>query len=410
MKGIYMVLLLGGWCGDHAAMAQEPRAGFRVDNPYAHVDWDGVLRIGSTTHVHVQDQKELEQAYVGMGLRHLPISNYYPSVPYYPVDSLRMGQFRVSQDIEVQFKPPGAEQPQALKETIHWNTLIMDPESGWYDQLPEELQQELPFEAGELAFTDVPVDLIFSPNAEHHSFTNTELHANSVGSLYASGTFDAWNKFGTVDQGYLLGTALPWQEAFKRMIDGLIYPDGGGITINHPVWSHLTDEEVMTMLEYDEAVLGIEIYNDPDGGYQHREEAWAIAMWDRLLAQGYRCFGFCVPDHTVNHGQSILLLPEHTEYAALRAYRQGTFYGALLGNGLAFDRIELSGDVLSVETNSPVVMLVITDQGRHRFVDTQQVRYEIPRDAQGQPAVKYVRIEAEDRDGERLFSQPIRFL
>lgn len=162
MKGIYMVLLLGGWCGDHAAMAQEPRAGFRVDNPYAHVDWDGVLRIGSTTHVHVQDQKELEQAYVGMGLRHLPISNYYPSVPYYPVDSLRMGQFRVSQDIEVQFKPPGAEQPQALKETIHWNTLIMDPESGWYDQLPEELQQELPFEAGELAFTDVPVDILIN--------------------------------------------------------------------------------------------------------------------------------------------------------------------------------------------------------------------------------------------------------
>ncbi|HQI02578.1 MAG TPA: hypothetical protein PLA18_14975, partial [Deltaproteobacteria bacterium] len=43
-------------------------------------------------------------------------------------------------------------------------------------------------------------------------------------------------------------------------IEGLLYPDGGGITINHPAGK--TAADYLELLDFDTRVLGIEIWNE----------------------------------------------------------------------------------------------------------------------------------------------------
>ena len=50
-------------------------------NPYKYIDWQSVSKIGSANHMHILSQKILDNGYKH-GIRHFPISNYYPSAPY----------------------------------------------------------------------------------------------------------------------------------------------------------------------------------------------------------------------------------------------------------------------------------------------------------------------------------------
>jgi hypothetical protein len=79
------------------------------------------------------------------------------------------------------------------------------------------------------------------------------------------------------------------------MLERLIIPDGGGITINHPAWSYLRLELMLKMLDFDPRVLGIEVYNHSSGVADHN--AWSEVQWDQILSTGRQCFGFFVPDH-----------------------------------------------------------------------------------------------------------------
>jgi hypothetical protein len=351
-----------------------------------------------------------------MHLRHIPISNYYPSAPYYPLHTIREGQFRVRQDFGVIYNSQALEgkerwvNGQFLTGPLEWNKIIMDEKTGWYDQLSPELQKQMPFTIGEPAFPNIPSDLIVSPNAEHHSFTNSSLHANSPGSLYTSGSFDARNKFLTADNGYCFGTGKTWQAVFSEMLENLLFPDGGGITVNHPVWSRLAFNEVCQMLDFDNRVLGIEVYNDTcETSTNTPQKGWAIELWDQLLSTGRKCYGFFVPDHTLSKGRNILLVREFTERACLLAHRQGAFYGAINGSGLGFNEIILKKNRLEVALNAKANIRFITnvDQVTKDNVDTAE--FLIPVDKANRPEILYLRVEAEDATGEKIFSQPIRF-
>src|SRR5690554_2853909 len=113
-----------------------------IDNPYAEVDWDKALQIRSTTHIHITDQTALNRA-EKLGYRHLPISNYYPSAPYYPIEEMKQGQFRVKQDWGI--VKIVNDEPKYIEGPIDWNQLIMDKETGWYDLLTIDQQRQLPF-------------------------------------------------------------------------------------------------------------------------------------------------------------------------------------------------------------------------------------------------------------------------
>tara|TARA_Y100000588_G_scaffold242060_1_gene256121 strand:- start:118 stop:1275 length:1158 start_codon:yes stop_codon:yes gene_type:complete len=382
-------------------------------NPYEGINWQSVMRIGSATHMHLTDQQALNNGYK-YGIRHFPISNYYPSAPY-DADT-RPSDFRLRQHWSARRTDGGIVEP-----PVNWNDIIT-----WQDELDEPYRSELPFTEGEAAFSNIPEDIILSPNAEHHGFTNSQAHICSPGSTFISGNIDPGGKnYRLATHGFHVGFGGTWQEAFEEMITHLKYPNAGGITINHPTWfSHFTDDQVFEMLHFDERVLGIEIYNDysatrrwfEDPDYEapsESETGFSLNMWDRILSTGRRCWGFCVPDHSVEkgtnwNGRNILLVSEFTEHDCLNAYRQGQFYGCLKDNGMTVTDVSATASAISIGVNTPATIKFITETGIASTVKGEHATYDIPQN-DGSPGVVYVRIEVEDDSGERLFLQPVLY-
>ena len=403
-----------------------------MDNPYEDVKWQSVIRVASATHLHLRNQHDLHNGY-RHGLRHFPISNYYPSAPYDA--ATRLSDFRLRQwwgtkpsvpyDPDTQISDFRLRQwrgtkraGKPLKPPVNWNDIIT-----WQDELEEPYRTHFPFVETDPVFADIPDDVILSHNAEHHTFTNLRCHVCSPGSSFASGNFDVHGHYHLNKHGFCAGFGDSWQEGFEGMLQGLDYPDGGGIIINHPTWySWLSDDEVLEMLDFDERVLGIEIYNDhsakknwfKDAAYKapsESEPGFSLNLWDRILATRRRCWGFCVPDHNVCkgenwHGRSILLVPEFTEENCLKAYRQGQFYGCLKGSDLAIRDFTATDSAISVSISAPARIKFITEAGPARTIAGKSATYELPQ-KNGALALRYVRVEIEDDSGERLFLQPV---
>jgi len=380
-----------------------------MNNPYAGVNWQSVIRVASSTHMHLRNRDDLWNGY-RYGIRHFPISNYYPSAPYDA--TTRLSDFRLRQ----WWAPRCAGKP--LKPPINWNDIIT-----WRDEMEAPYRQQFPFVETEPVFVDIPADVILSHNAEHHSFTNSGCHICSPGSSIASGTCDVHGCYRLRQHGFCSGFGGRWQEGFEGMLQGLDYPDGGGITINHPAWySRLPDEVMLEMLDFDERVLGIEIYSDYEAGKNWFKDAaykappesapgLALNLWDRILSTGRRCWGFCVPDHNVCkggnwRGRNILLLSAFTEHDCLRAYRQGRFYGCLKDNGLTILDFTATEALISVRVNRPAKIKFITQAGLSKTIIGQSAAYERQRKT-GARAGTYIRVEIEDDSGERLFLQPV---
>ncbi len=394
-----------------------PKKRYLTDNPYEGVNWSRYKHIASTTHVHITDQDKLDKICGNLKLKHIPISNYYPSTPYYPPGEIMRNQFVVSQKFGTMYDKNNPKNSRfkngVFKEgPLEWNKIIMDPQTGWYDKLPEERKKQMPFREEGPLFTTIPGDVIFSPNSEQHSFSNTGLHANAVGSMFSSGTFDAHDEFLTIRNGYCAGTGQTWESIFGKILDNLQFYDGGGITINHPVWSGLSFEEIAKMLEFDARVLGIEVYNDLCAtGYGDPNKGWGLKFWDQVLTSGRRCLGFFVPDHTVGKGKNILLVPEFNEHECLKAYRRGAFYGVVQDIDLQFTNILLIQNKLLIETNKVATIRLATNKGEvFKKSGNIKYEYEIPFTSEGLPDIMYIRIEAWNEESAQIFSQPIRFL
>ena len=383
---------------------------YLIDNPYEGVNWNQFKQITSTSHMHLTTKEWVERAYHECKFRHIAISNYYPSAPYYPIDSIRENQFMVKQNFGTMFKPNKDAKAEFVYGPIDWNKVIME-DKDWYGSLTAEQKSKMPFKAGKFMFKNLPKDLLISPNAEQHSFTNVNLHANSLGSLYSSGAYYNKELFQSREHGYALGTGLPWQLAFKKILDQLLFPDAGGITINHPVWSKLKLEQVCEMLDFDARVLGIEVFNDSCyAGFGDPLRGWSLKMWDEILRSGRKCFGFFVPDHFIGRGRNMLIVKDFTEKDCLTAYRKGAFYGAIYGSGLAFSDISLNHDRVLAKTNKISTIRFVTNKGEALKVrETSGAEYQIPKKGLGNPDITYVRIEAFDDTGEQIYSQPIRF-
>jgi hypothetical protein len=196
------------------------------------------------------------------------------------------------------------------------------------------------------------------------------------------------------------------------MLKTLHFPDGGGISINHPVWSRLDSAQICEMLDYDDRVLGMEIWNETCE--KINKKGFALEVWDKILATGRRCYGLCVPDHTAQSGKNwkgrnYLLVPKFNERECLKAYRDGRFYCALLGNGLKFNEISFANGTLSVTINKQALIKIISDKGVAAKEDASGIVYEMPVE-NNESTLTYIRVEAEDGTGERIFSQPIMFM
>ena len=375
----------------------------RNRNPYSGLDWSKCHHVMTTTHGHCNNQRMLD-AYLKLGYRFFTISNYYPSAPYCPAKDMTWQYYRVHHDHPVMVNGKRTNGP------FDWNKII----SEWKDELPPERAKELPLKESDYKLFKWPEGMLEAPNAEHHSFLHENgkstgaLHVCAPGSNYASGTFDAHDKFKTLSHGYHYGSNEYWRTAFDRMIAGIIDPEGGGITINHPHWSRLNREFILEMLDHDPRVLGMEVMEMGRN---------AEYYWDWVLSTGRQCFGMFVPDWAilskdiVNLGANILVVPEMNVHECLKAYRLGNFYGSLRSrNELKFTNIAFDGKMLRASTDKPARFEVITARGVVKEIEGTSMEWSVPEKTAGDgPRIHiYVRLRAHATDGcgEILFSQP----
>ena len=231
----------------------------RNRRPYSDLDWTKVVRVKTTSHGHCKNQAMLD-SYIKRGFGLITMSNYYPSAPWYPAAKMTENYWRLHHEHAVMVNGRRIEGP------FDWNKIIAQ----WKDTLPPEREIRLrqwyskyPYVEGGKIFKPLPEGVLEAPNAEHHGFLLEDgssaqgLHICSPGSAFASGTFDAHNYGRTFSHGYHYGSGEFWGTAIDRMIAGLIHPDGGGVTINHPSWTKLDRSLLLKMLDHDPRVLGI---------------------------------------------------------------------------------------------------------------------------------------------------------
>jgi len=393
--------------GDEIPPPRLDRTGVPPRNrrPYAGIDWSKAIQINGTTHMH--QERDLREAVRERHIGFLTVSNYYPSKPMYPWREAVNEHIRAVADWPVVVNGKYTEGP------FDWNKII----AKWSSELPEKDRKLLPLPTKKLRPTfkegDFPDDILEAPNAEHNKFLLADgssvgsLHICAPGSAYISGTPGLHNRWQLTSHGYCPGSGEFWGTAIDRMIEKLVVPDGGGVTINHPTWSNLDHKLILEILDWDPRVLGVEAMES--GGYN--SEHW----WDWILSTGRQCFGFFVPDHNVrsqNFGVCVLVVPDRTQAACLRAYRNGNFYGAAHGLGeLAFTEISFDGKTLKASTDKPARFEVKTARGVVHEEKGTTLTWNVPM-TKGRrigPHVEvFARIKAYAADGcgETLFSQP----
>ena len=398
---------MGGYASSDARKAE---AGIRVQtrnrHPYRDVDWATALQIRGTSHVHCTTQDALDA--ILRRVDFITLSNYHPSAPWWPLSKMTENYFRLHHDF------PAMHNGKRVDGPTDWNAIV----GKWIKELPAELQAEYPFKEGAHVFKPLPEGVLEAPNAEHHIFwrdggrPTPRLHMNSLGSTFSSGTFDRGQRFQTKERGgYYPGCNEHWKTAIDRMIGGLVFPEGGGVTINHPNWSAYDRSFMLEILDYDPRVLGIEVI---EGGALRSE-----SYWDWVLSTGRQCFGFFVPDHSIRRkddsfGVNVLLAPERTVRACLRAYREGNFYGAKRGfNELKFTRIAFNDTTVEAETDKPARLQVITALGPVETVERgTSIKWTMdkpaPVEGPREEVHMFARVKAQalDGSGEELFSQP----
>ena len=380
----------------NAAEAVPPRN----RRPYSDVDWSSFVEVHTTTHDHSPSQKYLA-GYLDRGFELLTLSNYYPSAPYVPAAAMTERYYWIhNENIPVMVNGVRTDGP------FDWNAII----GAWADTLPAEQRAQLPLTEGGPLFSGVPEGIMEAPNAEHHRFTDSNMHMCSPGSWFASGTFDAHDRFKTRSHGYNFGTGEPWRTSVSRMLDALVYPDGGGVTINHPEWSKLTDAHIWEVLDYDPRVLGIEVYNQSCNSKANWR--WGLTycegIWDRALATGRQCFGFFVPDWGITQGVNVLLVPEKTVQACLQAYRKGNFYGAIKGRGaLRFTSIRFDGSHFRATFDREANVQIISKEGVAKWCHGSSIDFTVASSDRLRYGYLRVRAFTSSGGGETVFSQPL---
>lgn len=205
-------------------------------------------------------------------------------------------------------------------------------------------------------FYTVPEGILGSPNSE-------KVRTGGGGHLNALGSFAIGNGW---EEGAI---SEPWNKIFDRIFSQLQYEDGGGVTLNHT--SDLNFDLRTAMLDYDQRVLGIEIYNnmaDIDYGVENYCQNYFVPFWDSILATGRRCWGFGAidwpdPNYLPWYGANMLIVPERTEHECLKAYRNGSFFVIIKDTGLRFTNITADSSHISCTLNENGTIEFVTQSG-----------------------------------------------
>ena len=281
-------------------------------------------------------------------------------------------------------------------------------------------------------FETVPEGILGCPNAEHHNFSGWgSLHMNGIGCMASTGNPGGTNP---------IGANMTVEGAVPYILNTLQYSDGGGITVNHPGWSVMQNEQngyyrwtransrdaVLYLLDLDDRMIGMEIKNTSTlpiigagDDSEENENVNSVELWDEILLTGKRCWGFCVPDHETEWGakwtgRNILLVDSFDEHTCLQAYRNGNFYSKIFDSELAFDNISYSNDTFSVSAPLADSIQIIID-GERTEISGTSASVSVPSTTTYIRAEAWMDFEWIDRNNrshdvtEKIFTNPIMF-
>jgi len=198
---------------------------------------------------------------------------------------------------------------------------------------------------------------------------------------------------------------MPWKEGFTKILDSLICPDGGGIVIAHPQWSHLNAEAICEMLDFDDRVLGIELFSN---GCESDYTGACESLWDEILRTGRRCLGFCVQDHLKEarwQGKIVLLTEDHSTQGALKAMREGCFYGTILDD-VRFEYVLFDGHRFQAACDHEMFFQLISRRGVESEQWGKLFSFDVKEDQY--PEFGYLRLDARyGKRNDKLYTQTI---
>ena len=447
--------------------------GHDLQSPYEGVDWDHWQPLHSMSHQHQGQTEASLDGFLAMGYGHFAFSNYYPSKPTYPLPASCVAKHP---DLVA---APNAEQHSFLDAGLHANSLGSQFATGYGSDVSAKERATLPlvhrFDGLNVFNTTSPWLGVYRLDVRIAA-TNADAKEKPTALLSVEGGIECVLKEGFAEKGpvhdrvlppgnhtlyfrtqsptletrlvfdasalsvtqfrLMQGTNRPWRDVFREAFEKLQYPDGGGMTLNHPT-GKLAD--YLPMLDFDPRVLGIEVWNQLTSGFGSSRGFYDdtpgphlhfYELWDQILRTGRRCWGFFVKDHnTLGRGRNVLLVPKldalspsDREAAALRAYRQGTFFGSVAAmtvndkpeviapydrSEFRFTRLVIRRDAqgqasaieVAVTGNDPtqrpnVQIRFITDQGIARIVDAPTAEFDLSRDSSGKLVPQFIRVEA----------------
>lgn len=158
------------------------------------------------------------------------------------------------------------------------------------------------------------------------------------------------------------------------------------------------------MLSRLENYTGIEIYNN-NVKFDNKGRAAATDLWDKLLSQGKKVFGFANDDMHVfqrcGGAFNMVLAYEKSSKAILEGIKKGSFYAS---TGILLDSIEVNGSSITVELKHkhiPAAFYFIGLNGRilkQTIGNTSSYNCAIDEG--------YVRVEIKREDGAMAWTQP----
>ena len=439
-------------------------------NPYEDVDWKSFVPVHSMSHQHQGMTDASRDGFVEMGYGHFAFSNYYPSAPTYPLPPSYASQHPGL------IAAPNAEHHSFTDSGLHANALgsmlstgygssvrasdyaaspilhdftglhVFNEQSPWLGvyRLDIQLAADSDLKSEASLSIDGAVECDFRRSfAEKGQIDARKLSAGShtiylrtsATKIHVDLRFDS-GALKVTQLRLMQGTNRPWRKVFSDAFSALQYPDGGGMTLNHPT-GNLKD--YLPMLDFDSRVLGIEVWNHLTSGFGSSRGFYDSSgepclhfykLWDDILRTGRRCWGFFVKDHnTFERGRNVLLLPDlngasvgERERAALVAYRNGTFFGSVAAmtvdstgqvvapfdhSEFRFSHISVARDALGRPsaikvavtghntTRRPnVIIRFVTDKGIAHVVTAANAEYSLKRTESGALKDAFVRIEA----------------
>ncbi len=186
----------------------------------------------------------------------------------------------------------------------------------------------------------------------------------------------------------------------QEVID-LATRSGGFIVVNHPRWRENFDHCPQALLEKWRGYKGIEIFNTTIG--RLRGSSYGLDLWDRLLSQGRRIWGFANDDShqpvdDIGFGWSMVGTAERSPEAIVAAVEAGQFYAS---TGVVINRIEAEGNRILIETeNADRIVASREHQVRFAVADANLIEVEVPEEA------AYVRFECWGRGEQFAWTQP----